>query len=95
MILKINFCLENIINSQTQKLYYFALQRPQARTIKDDDFSHKIVPKAWDILNIKGHKHIILGKIKVTLILLKVLILPVGGVALGRVGPCNLLIRLV
>ena len=45
-------------------------------------------------LNPEGHQNLISG-LKVTIILLKGLIFPIGGVALGRVCTCNLRSRLV
>ena len=54
--------------------------------VEDDAFSHKIdyVTSFWEVLNSEGHPNRITGT-KSTAILLNVWILPVGGVALGRV----------
>jgi hypothetical protein len=59
-------------------------------------FSHKIdhVTIFKAILNPEGHPNPITGS-KVTAILLKRLILPIGGASLGRVCVCSLRSRLV
>ena len=64
--------------------------------VGDGASSHKIdyVRKFCEILNLEGHHNPISGS-KVTAILLKGWILPIGGVALGRVCACSLRSRLV
>ena len=59
-----------------------ALQRRQAQTVTDSTFSYKIVIK--NFLNSEGHQNPISGS-KVTIILPKGWILPIGGASLGRV----------
>ena len=58
--------------------------------------NHKIdyIIKVKEILNLEVNLNCIIGS-KVTVVLLKGLILPIGGVALGRVCACSLLSRLV
>ena len=73
-----------------------SLRRRHALTIADGAFSHKIdhVTIFQEILNPKGHPNRITGS-KVTAILLKGWILPIGGASSGRVCVCSLRSRLV
>ena len=66
-----------------------SLRRHHAVRIGDGAFSHKIdwVKKFEDILNLEGHLNRITGS-KVRGILLNGWILPIGGVASGRVRAC-------
>ena len=59
--------------------------------VEDGAFSHKInyVTIFQEILNLEGHQNPITGSI-ITAILLNGLVLPVGGVASGRVCACSL-----
>ena len=73
-----------------------SLRRRHALMIEDNTFSHKIgyVTIFKEILNFEGHPNCITGS-KVMAILLNRWILPIGGVALGRVCACSLRSRLV
>ena len=73
-----------------------ALRGRHAQTVRDSSWSYKIdyVIVMKNILNPKGHQNRISGS-KVTNILLKGWILPIGGVALGRVCACSLCSMLV
>ena len=64
--------------------------------VGDGASSHKIdwVRKLFEILNIEGHQHCIIGS-KVTAILLNGWVLLIGGAASGRVCACSLRSRLV
>ena len=64
------------------------LRRRHAQTNRDMASNHKIeyVTQVQDILNLKGQQNCMIGS-KVTAFLLNRWILPIGGVALGRV--CN------
>ena len=64
--------------------------------VKDGAFSHKIDYGliAQEILNIKAHLNCLIGS-KVTEILMNGGILPIGGVASGRVCACSLRSRLI
>ena len=63
---------------------------------RDGAFSHKIdyVIVIKNFLNPEGHQNPISGS-KVTVILLKGWLLPIGGVVWGRVCACSLRSRLV
>ena len=54
--------------------------------VGDGAFTHKLdyVAKLWEILNLEGHQNCTTGS-RVTTIFLKGGILPIGGVASGRV----------
>ena len=69
---------------------------PPRQMVRDGAFSQKIdwVRNFLKILNLKGHQNHNIGS-KVTALLLNWLVLPVGGVALGRVCTCSLRMRLV
>ena len=73
-----------------------SLRRRHALTFTDGAFSHKIdhVTIFQEILNSKGHPNRITGS-KVTAILLKEWILPIGGASSGRVCICRQRSRLV
>ena len=73
-----------------------ALWRRPAQTVRDTSSSCKIdyVIVITNFLNPKRHQNLISGS-KVTAILLKGWIWPVGGVASGRVCACSLRSRLV
>ena len=64
--------------------------------VEDGALSHKIdyVAIFKEILNLEGHLNRITGS-RVTAILLNGWVLPVGGIALGRVCACSLRSRLV
>ena len=64
--------------------------------VGDGAFSQKNYwfKKFSEILNLTGHQNSIIGS-KVTAILLNRWVLPVGGVALGKVCACSLRSRLV
>ena len=64
--------------------------------VEDGAFSHKkdYFTNFLEILNVEGHPNRITGS-KFTVILLNGWILPMGGVASGRVGACSLRSRLV
>ena len=69
---------------------------PSRPTVIDGASYTKIdyVEKISEILNIEGHTNFVIGS-KVLEILLNEGILPIGGVALGRVCACSLRSRLV
>ena len=71
-----------------------SLQRCHAQMVEDGVFSHKIdyVTIFKEILNHEGHPN---NGLKFTAILLNGWILPIGGVALGRVCACSLRSKLV
>ena len=73
-----------------------SLRRRHALTVADGALSHKIdhVTIFKEILNTEGHPNRITGS-KVTAILLKGWILPIGGALSGRVFVCSLRSRLV
>ena len=73
-----------------------ALRRRHAQTVGDSSSSYTIdyVIVIKTFLNPEGHQNPISGS-KVTVILLKGWILPIGGVASGRVCACSLRSRLV
>ena len=73
-----------------------SLRRRHGLTVADGAFSQKIdhVIIFQEILNPKGHPNRITGS-KVTAILLKGWILPIGGASSGRVCVCSLRGRLV
>ena len=73
-----------------------ALLRHHAQTVRYNSSSHKIhyVMVIKTFLNPEGHHNRINGS-KVTVILLKGWLLPIGGVASGRVCACSLRSRLV
>ena len=73
-----------------------ALRRRQAETVKDGSSGYKIdyVVVIKHFLNLEGHQNP-MSTSKVTAILLKGFIWPIGGVASGRVCACNLRSRLV
>ena len=73
-----------------------ALRRRHAQTVWDSSFSYKIdyVIPIKNFLNPKGHQNPISGSKGMT-ILLKRLIVPIGGVVSGRVCVCSLRSRLV
>ena len=68
-----------------------ALRRRHAQTVKDSSSSYKIdyVIVIKKFLNLKGHQNCITG-LRVTAILVKGYILPIGGVASTRVCACTL-----
>ena len=67
-----------------------ALQRRNAQTLEDSSYSYKIdsVILIKNCLNPEGNQNHITGS-KVTAIILKGQILPIGGVALGRICVCS------
>ena len=67
-----------------------ALRRHQVQAVRNGAFSQNIdyVAQVQGILNIKAYQNCIIGW-KVTAVLLKGWILPVGGVAFGRVFACS------
>ena len=73
-----------------------ALQRHHAQTVRDSSSSYRIdyVIVIKNFLNREGHQNRITGS-KVTTILVKGQILPIGGVASGRVCVCSLCSRLI
>ena len=88
--------IDSFINSVTDPFPPTALRRRHAKTVRDRSYSYKIyyIIVIKNILNPQKHQNPISGS-KVTAILLKAWILPIGGVALGRVCACSLRIRLV
>ena len=77
-------------------LVKISLRRRHALMVEDGAFSHKIDYFTFiqEILNLKGHHNRIIG-FKVTAILQNGWVLPMGGVASGRVCACSLCSRLV
>ena len=73
-----------------------ALRRRHAQTVRVSTSSYKIdyVIVIKTFLNPEGHQNTISGS-NITVILLKGWILPIGGVASGRVCACSLRSRLV
>ena len=73
-----------------------ALRRRHAPRVKDSILSYKIddVIVIENFLNLEGHQNCISGS-KVAVILIKELILHIGGVVLGRVCAFSLCSRLV
>ena len=86
----------NLIKSVSDPFPPTPLRRCHAQTGKDSFSSYKIdyVIVIKNFLNPEGHQHPISGS-KVTAILLKGLIWPIGGAASGRVCACSLRNRLV
>ena len=73
-----------------------ALRRRHAQTVRDSSSSYKIdyAIVIKNFLNPEGHQIRITGS-KVTAFFVKGYILPISGVALGRVRACSLRSRLV
>jgi hypothetical protein len=85
-----------LINSLSQPFPPPALWRRHALTLRDSTSSYKIdsVIVIMNFPHPKGHQNLISGS-KVTAILLKGWILPIGGASSGRVCACSLHSRLV
>ena len=83
-------------NTVSQPFPPTALRRRHAQTVRDSTSSYKIdyVIVIKNFLNPEGHQNPISGS-KVTAILQKGLILPIGGASSGRVCVCSLRNRLV
>ena len=79
------------INSLSDPLFPTDFLRRQAQTVRDSTSSYKIdyIIVKKNFVNHKVHQNPSSG-LKVTTILLKGWILPIGGVALGRVCACSL-----
>ena len=74
----------SLTDSLTDPLVPTALQHRHAKTVRDRSSSYKIVIK--NFVNPKGHQNPISG-LKVTAIILKGCILPIGGASAGE-GLC-------
>ena len=85
------FC-HSLINLVHEPFLPTALRRPHTQTVRDSSSSYKI--DYVIVINREGHQNPI-SFLKVTVILLKGCILPIGGVAPGRVCACSMRSRLV
>ena len=86
--LVINEFSQSVSQSVSEPFTPTALQCPHAQKFRDSSSSYKIdyVIEIKNFLNPEGHQNRIIGS-KVTVILLKGLILPIGGVALEGSAP--------
>ena len=88
--------IHSFINSVSEPFPPTALRRRHAQTVTDSTSSYKIdyFIAIKNFLNLEGHQNPISGS-KVTAILLKGWILPIGGASAGEGLPCSLRCRLV
>ena len=82
---------DSLIHSFSEPFPPKALRRRHAQTVRDSTSSYKIdfVIVVKNFLNPEGHANLISG-LKVTAILLKGWIVPIGGPSSGRVCACSL-----
>ena len=94
--LVIHSFIHSLIQSLSEPFPPTALRRRHAQTVRDSTSSVKIdyIIVIKNFLNPKEHENPICGS-KVTAILLKVWILPIGRASSGRVCVCSLRSRLV
>ena len=90
----LSWFIHTFINLVTDPLWKLSWQRRQAQTVWDGASSNKTdnITKLFHILNLKGYQSQITNS-KVMAILFNGWILPVGGVALGGVCTCSLLVN--